>query len=468
MSNLTKNSTLDSNNKIKWEHVIFQSDLTQYVQTPDLKELSLTNKLLRSKLNSLMFSKIQLIHTHLIQHPNYFELEKFYLHKSSKNIESKGSFKTDVIDKYLKELSIELKGIQKYCKELKFENFFRGAYYIIPQILVSDWAFDSLSNLSKLSIFECYLNAKDFAIILNKLNKLTCLEIFRLNLIKSHAENFDIENSIKLPQNLNSLSVYGITLSLTSIPSDSQYDFVFSYGIKIRSEPIYPLTQPSVNLKKLELYFPIDNTGYVENYLSNNQQLEELIISWSDFTSNVIHTLAGSNKLKSLHIYLSNDDKNHLTNDDIALPLLYSLTKLKLTLIYDINFNPAYTLINMCKSIKYLTIESKIYNVEFIKNLLEKLPNLIELSLKVEILESNEVDLAIYSSVTRLKLNVGVEYKVHYKLPSIPSKLEIVRIFGNFEAEENYEFIKAGCSNGWKIKLLGNNILCNKISDISN
>ncbi|KXN64704.1 hypothetical protein CONCODRAFT_14097, partial [Conidiobolus coronatus NRRL 28638] len=240
-------------NSIDWTLVLITTSVRLYLTKTDLINLSLTSKLLRSKIIPKIFDNLVINDQILLRQSEYFmhnQEPKFGNLSYLTNIWVIGkngfsadlAFKETQIDPFIKIANFQLKSVGSYFKSLSFECLGNVCYFIQPLAC-------EFQNLRTLSFIMCTISLTELNSIFEKLTKLEAVELSYVHLIKSPDSN-STEN-ILFPQSLSSLTYNYNKSDTTNFPLKKPLEFLTNnYKINNRSaHPLLPVHLP--NLHKL-------------------------------------------------------------------------------------------------------------------------------------------------------------------------------------------------------------------------
>jgi hypothetical protein len=435
----------DSLKTIKWHDLFILHEFQQYLTRNDFIEISILNKVLRQKLKHIIFYSIEINEEFLRSLPNYFRQFSFMRLKMSKReLQANLNFKSEKIDPFISELVKRIDTFANYLKYLKLSGIAQSGYYIIPSITASN-------NLTSLSLSNIVVNMGDFYSLLPKLEKLECLDLEELRLIRLLDEEI-IEHGAPISSTLKELSISGIYINSTDTPN-FPYKFVFDGYLSFRENTFYFKLNHHPNLKKFKLYSTIYSIEFVLDFLALNTQLTDIRLPVEYFTTEYINILSNSNNINSIHIDTNDVDANFFTGQNFVQ--LNSLNSLTITLPNKYRYIRVYDIIYICPNLTKLDIAVTTYTSEFITKILKKLKLLKILKLKVQNISSEVIDLNIFSNVEIVRMDVKEYRTIHYTLPKPPMKFKSITFSLSPLNDDSFNLMRQRYKNdpNWKITL---------------
>ncbi|KXN65525.1 hypothetical protein CONCODRAFT_12870 [Conidiobolus coronatus NRRL 28638] len=244
------------NTDIDWALVFINYPIIRHLNKCEVLAISLTNKQIRAKLNSVIFNDLKINDGLLDRHSNYFDtkryfkfgnlsfIEKFKLFRKY-NFNLELAFKDLYIDPFIKEADNTLNSNSVYCKSLHFSWGFyrdRASYFIFP-------IFQNFYSLNKLSLHKSIIPYNIFSNLLSKLENLEILEMVWVDLVLSTKENSNSQYHLIFPKSLKELTYKKVDLAVTDWYQLRPRNFIYNRCLGYSHEHLEILPQLLANLK---------------------------------------------------------------------------------------------------------------------------------------------------------------------------------------------------------------------------
>jgi hypothetical protein len=332
---------------IKCNQVLFNNELIQYLKIIELKELSLTNKYFRSKLNPLLFKSICLNKEKLSDYFDYskvsnklrYDIEQIKSHSYHRYSGDKHLALKDVEhNPIIKTLESSLASIKQHVKSFKLYKLNELGYFAFRLSCRFD-------NLEKLDIYECCIPLIGLAKLGKGLKNLKSLSLYGIDLIVGYKMELSID-MVNLPINLKDFSISNSGMYIFRFVT-SKEDMIY---FKSNSFKMVPLI---FNISSLTKFY-IDNCNgerQLVRFLKLNPQLKSLELESGNISQNLLNYIAnGSSNLSNLCI------KRYIFHmNDLFVPTFNFITDLKLGQFH-LNHTLAANICLNCPNLINLTI----------------------------------------------------------------------------------------------------------------
>lgn len=442
--------------KIHWELVFFIREFKEYIDINDLIELSSISKLIRLKLTPALFRCVEFNNQNLSMRSNYFANEEDRWKMNNKSIIKKfksyskrvfdrnAEFKSSIIDPFVDNIQVELKSYQEYIKEFKFISLEKPCYYIfhISEIF---------TGLSKLTLFDVYINLNGFINAmkaLDNLNKLDLKLVTFEKLLRSMSYNQDI-----FPQSIVELYIDECTVSSSKLPN-KPFKYLFDMNLECSRFAIQFKPSRLPKLKILSLKSNDLPSYYISLWIAMNQHLLDIRFNNVNLREMELDFIVQTNVLQSLEIDFISNDYSGISLD---IPLLISIQYINIRNIMA-QYPIVKQLIYSCPNITKLELELMHYNEEYITDLESKLINLKYLSLNLCQLDKTKfkVPNLIYTNFLNINFTTSsveelilpsrnnfliISISYAYKLVDIVEFREIHKSYANWNINQKNDFI---------------------------
>jgi hypothetical protein len=368
------------------------------------------------------------------------------------DFEDYSDFKATNLDPFIKKVIEEMSNYSAYFTSLSLNNLDKLCYYFIPSIYI-------FNNLTKLKITQCTVSAKDFSVLMMKLNKLECMELNDLTFAMAEHEEF-AEGNIILPSSLKELT-HGLgTILSTTLPSNP-YKFLYDNTIFAATEFFY-LSQYLPNLKNLKLTAFFSVTTNINKFLTLNPQLTHLSLPIDNIDTEIVKTLSKYN-IKHLDLSLI----HYFTIPPIqpGIYFLKSVTSLTIPFIKQIGYPALKKLFPLFPNLTKLAFKVRNYNVEYFTEIAANTDKLEHVIVDIDDYITEDIDLTMFHNVNQLKIQILDSSKILYKLPSPPANLKSVTICTDMQYLKSYNYMKEKYmdNSDWSIKLSHKTIHCTRL-----
>ncbi|KXN67233.1 hypothetical protein CONCODRAFT_19759 [Conidiobolus coronatus NRRL 28638] len=322
-----------------WSYLLSTRDISIYLGINNILELSLINKLIRSKLKSLVYRKLTL---------NEDNLLKFFT--SQECIE----------------VGDNLKDFRNYCRSFIFDSI-SNDFPIFSAV-------DHFDRLTSLSLIFVKLPLFDLIKILNKLSLLESLTL-RLVLANKELDEEQLIHKIILPKTLKSLTWVEVNNAWQYVSNERNALTLrqISHHIIYLGEQYCPnLTQLTYDIE------PVVRHENIANFIKCNPQLKSININLDSLNYSILDTIHKNNQLTKLAIRFKNNDSHSIP------PIEFILSSVKRFEIdgYKSDTIPLIAqLTQQMPNIQNLSIPYESYYIPFINSIILNLPKLTHLEL---------------------------------------------------------------------------------------
>jgi hypothetical protein len=423
---------------LNWNIVLVLKEITEYLEKPELNQLSLINSNLRRKLKSKIFHDINFI-------DNPPSLGKYF----ENSIQGQ-----DAINEKAQELVKEISSISPYIRGFTCGES-TNVYLLYPII-------STFTQLKGLCFHYFFISAPTLKIILENLNTLELLELSLISAVEWNGKS--IIDTILLPKTLKKLEILNCYMFESTLKKDPM---VYNLNLYHHSEelPKIFLFKESIlpNLESFSLSGSHDSdTDRINNFMINAQNLKSLSTVATLLNQDTINILASLTYFEDLNLF---DSGEFLDTEDYATwPFDFPVFKNLKTL--SINCLAAYKVYkNHITSFPNLTKLKLYYNPEAIEYFLKRF-NIKKLVISCKYNEQFNVIIRS-NSVESIEIVIFCPQIIDFGLFERCSKLKILKIatintnIGNVNFREVQEYYSN--IDGWNSKISNDSIICNKV-----
>jgi hypothetical protein len=437
----TKEKKID---KVSWENVLIIKEYLNYLQKDDIFELCLLSKLIRQKLKYQLFKNIKFNGLHFESYLNNsnsliwgsFEFIKYYKTYFSVEGFDKSPYTGIKIEDSLQELQNDLINVSSVVKSFEYSNTLRGGYYLFPLL-------HKFANLATLRIFDCDIPLIEFCKLLKNL-KLENLDICNSSFAKLPTEELTTED-IQFPRTLKTLSISTCNFYSDDLLSNPhEYLFEKANSGKISEFKLPSTIIPSLTSFTLETQYSDDYGS--SQFISNNPQLEHLMMESNHLDKAKFDYIAKSKTLKNLELICTTSE-HHEISISTPPPTLESIKELR---FYNVSDEIYYILEDLClistnlSSLYFVLCEMPFdFTLVTINNILNNIvpnaPNLKLLCLGFLAELYDPIDFTNLNGVEKLIIETNISNIVQIGFLECSSLKEIVLNFAHTEYDD-YEF----------------------------
>ncbi|KXN70573.1 hypothetical protein CONCODRAFT_17497 [Conidiobolus coronatus NRRL 28638] len=436
--------------KINWLNIIFSKDFLDYLELETLKEVSLTSKLVREKINPRLFKKVMLssnIFEFEFKDNIFIECINQYLYPESYNgtsIDGYNHLNSLSVENGLNDYICTLNDIKKFVKSLYYEDAKKSEYYLFPIVNIFD-------NLTFLRLDCCIVPFAAFYKLDETLVSLKNLEINHVTLYKLPDDNIN-SDQITLPSNLSCLDFRYCMLASSKLLFDP-YKFILNQNLHDNCGKFNLPVISLPSLKKLAYFNYEDVYEEVESFLAINPNLESLIIE--SFDLNLIKEL---NSLKCLEL-----DTISQLNTDSQIPSLEYIERLSVNIVNPECYEKIKLLCLLCLNLEYLSfyMGDSEYVKDSIDNFLLPLASSLPLLKTLKLVfgsSKDDLDFSMFTNIESLIIDtesftiLDLNFETCAKL----KKIEFISYLGEVNTQEFKD--KFDSYKNWIFKFYSNTI----------
>jgi hypothetical protein len=340
---------MDSKLRINWLNIILNPEFQNSLDFESLKETSLMCKLVREKLNPILFKHVKVStkdFNAIFKGKRNIIIDYFKsrVHSGTNNNKSSDAKELSIEDAF-NDIKGALNGIKSYTKTFYLTKVRRAGYYLFPVVNIFD-------NLASLKLEDCIFAYSVFSKLGELLPNLTRVELVDVAFAKKPDDSSSI-NDIVLPESLTSLAINECEIYITDMLSNT-YEFLFSENRRYISVSDFSLPKISVpSLKELMYYADEEESDSgLDAFLELNPNIESL-----DIVYFISDQLASLRNLISLGLY-----GKIVFDRNADLPSLDSLKHLKLLIDDDNTYDDIKRVCSLCPNLEVLSFYIEDYD----------------------------------------------------------------------------------------------------------
>jgi hypothetical protein len=464
----------NTKNRVNWSNIFILPELIAYMD--NLKELSLSSKLVRLKIGPIIFKTVTF---NGYNYKKYFHngkniLWRYFEYVTDEYNDSEDSSNTDTselfdytelrysqIEPCCEELEEQLGGgIKISARELLFYYTENAGYYIFPLL-------NGFINLTKLEIIRCTVSFTTLCDLVNTMQNLESL-IFKYATF-SILEGYEITlNSINFPSTINEL-VFDSCKVRTNILFNNAYEFLFDEdNSSILAFKLSPTHISSLKTFTFGTGLGMDNG--LKLFLEINPQLEHLKLYTSLLNQFIIDLIQFNRLLRRLILVCDHKPSTIIkenNNESINEIILYDINEALIPTLHSLCIS-SHNLNQLIIVITATRLNSTVnYSIDkFIEQIIPRCVNLRVLEIAIKILYNYVIDLNNLTNIEKLVIESNYPTLKQVKFSNCTSLKEFV--FNYYDVGNKYRGRILGIRdvksellnlNNWKFEFNGYNIL---------